>query len=95
MTQRKPVPFTHYDRLFMSCGTIIISIIGAFITYLLFEAPFASLVKELIIQKKVAKTASKKDNIEEETNKINTNPVTIITVLEVPGKLSNCKQEIL
>lgn len=60
----------------MSCGTLTLSVVGALITYLVFEAPFGSLVKQLIVMKKVQKSSP------EEESKTST-PLTVITVLQV------------
>ena len=65
----------------MSCGTLILSIICAVFTYLIFEAPFGSLVKKLIIAKKVEKNQFPED----EQNPTDT--IKVITVLEVPDKV--------
>lgn len=76
LTQRAPIRFTHYERLFMSCGSIIYSLIFAFFTYLFFEAPFASLIKCTIVER--LKTKDSHD-----TNTTNGNQMNVIHVLSV------------
>lgn len=86
LTQKKPVPFTHYDRLFMSCGILLVSVGGALCTFCLFEAPFSCLVKKLIIERKV-----KKQNASIEIDELaapaeldaSSHSVRVITVLRV------------
>ena len=89
LTQKKPLPFTHYDRLFMSCGILLLSVGGALCTYCLFEAPFSYLVKKLIIDKKVNKkedtsTTTIDDLVAPaDSTELQQAPVRVITVLKV------------
>ena len=77
LTQRAPVRFTHYERLFMSCGSTICSLILAFFTYLFFEAPFASLIKCTIVDKM-------KTNDEGDDNNSHQQQMNVIQVLNIP-----------
>jgi peptidoglycan/LPS O-acetylase OafA/YrhL len=56
LAQRKPINFSHYDHLFATAAIIVMTLLLAFFSFLVFEAPFAALMKML-----VAKLAAKAD----------------------------------
>lgn len=56
LRQRKPISFSHYDHMFATSAVIVYSLVLAYATFLVFEAPFAALMKIA-----VSKLASKSE----------------------------------
>ena len=69
LRQRKPIYFNHYDHLFATAAVIVISLFLSYASFLVFEAPFATLMK-LVVAKLTTKTDSSSPNPQEVSMRI-------------------------
>ena len=74
LIQRKPIYFSHYDHLFAAAAIIVFSLVLAYLSFLVFEAPFAALIKVA-----VAKLAQKSDLSRPDPRGVSMTVVTVAT----------------
>ena len=63
LIQRKSIYFTHYNHLFTSSGVTVLSLLLAYVSFLMFEAPFAAMIKLAVARMAIKSSLSRADPV--------------------------------